>query len=160
MVATQAGVGLGRVVDVIPIAAGQGFSLKNANAVDFFCTGDGSTSVFTLTVAATFGGTYYTYSDFTPNFTPFTYYYGQTATNGTAAWFRTTMTAANAVTPGTTGTPGKTFTSAMIPLFSTQLPDGYSYVKMTNSGGAGLVTAVLHDLSVARAPANLKILGV
>jgi hypothetical protein len=156
---TIAGLGLGRVFDVIPIAAGKGFSLQNANAVDFVCTGDGSTSVFTLTVATTFAGTYRAYTYFIPYFTPFAYYYGTTATDGTAAWQRVSMTAASVITPGTTGTPGATLTTAVITLFSTEMPDGYSYVKMTNSGGAGLVTAVLHDLSVARKPANLKILG-
>ncbi len=157
--ATIAGVGLGRVLDVVPIAAGQAFSMANANAVDFVCTGDGSTSVFTLTIATSFGGTYRAFNFFTPNFTPFTYYYGNTATNGTAGWTRVTMAAAaSAVTQGA-GTPSGTYTTTVIPLFSTQLPDGYNYVKLTNSGGAGLVTAILHDLSVARKPANLQILG-
>jgi hypothetical protein len=146
--ATIAGVGLGRVLDVIPIAAGQGFSIVNANAVDFVCTG---ADTFTLTVATSFAGTYRAYNYFTPNFTPFTYWYQRADTNGTHAWTRQTQVAASAVTQGSAYT-------TVIPLFSTQLPDGYNYVKMS-VGASGLVCAVLHDLSVARTPANLQILG-
>lgn len=146
--ATIAGSGLGRVFDVVPIASGNAFTLVNANAVSFICTG---ADTFTLTVATSFGGTYRAYNYFTPNFTPFTYYYQAAATNGTAAWTRQTQAAASSVTQAGAYT-------TVIPLFATQLPDGYMYVKMTASV-AGLVTAVLHDLSVARTPANLKILG-
>lgn len=146
---TIAGLGIGRVFDVIPIASAQGFSLKNANAVTFVCTG---ADTFTLTVATSFGGTYRAFNFFTPNFTPFTYYHQRADTNGTNAWTRQTQAAASAVTQA------GAYTTA-IPLYSTQLPDGYMYVKMTASV-AGLVCAVLHDLSVARKPENLQILGV
>lgn len=147
--ATIAGVGLGRVFDVIPIASGVGFSLKNANAVSFVCTG---ADTFTLTVATTFGGTYRAYNFFTPNFTPFTFYHQRADTNGTNAWTRQTQTAASTVVQAGAYT-------TVIPLYATQLPDGYAYVKLTASV-SGLVSAYLHDLSVARKPENLQILGV
>jgi len=148
MSTTISGVGLGRVYDVIPIAAGVGFSLKNANAVDFVCTG---ADTFTLTVATSFAGTYRAYSYFTPNYTPFSYYYQRADTNGTNAWTRQTLTAASVVTQAGAYT-------TVIPLFATTLPDGYMYAKLTASA-SGLVCAVLHDLAVARTPANLTILG-
>lgn len=150
MAATIPGVGLGRVFDVVPVAASQGISMQNCNAIDFVCTESGGATTFTLTVATTFAGTYRAFNFFTPNFTPFTYYYTRTSdTAGTVAWARQTQTAASTVVSAATSD------TLVIPLFATQLPDGYSYVKLTATGGTGLVCAVLHDLAVARMPANL-----
>ena len=150
MAATIPGVGLGRVFDVVPVAASQGISMVNCNAIDYVCTESGGATTFTLTVATSFAGTYRAYNYFTPNFTPFTYYYTRTSdTAGTAAWARQTQTAASTVVSAATSD------TLVIPLFATQLPDGYQYVKLTATGGTGLVCAILHDLSVARKPDNL-----
>jgi len=154
MAATIAGLGLGRVYDVVPIAASQGISMQNCNAIDFVCTESGGATTFTLTVATTFAGTYRAYNFFTPNFTPFTVYWTRTSdTAGTVAWVRNTQTAASTVVSAATSD------TLVIPLYATQLPDGYKYVKLTATGGTGLVTAVLHDLSVARTPANMTVPG-
>ena len=49
--------GLGRVFNVVPIAAGKAVSLKAAAGVTFICTGN---DTFTITVSDTFGGSYAT----------------------------------------------------------------------------------------------------
>lgn len=134
--------GLGRVFNVVPIAAGAGLSLKNASAVTFICTGN---DTFTLTVATTFGGSYATPGNI------ITRKYTNTATNGTAAWVAATQAASNAVTI-TSGTVAFTVGQA-------QLADPAAYVKVS-VGASGLVTAVFHDLKQKRTPANLTIVGV
>lgn len=134
--------GLGRVFNVVPIAAGQGISLKNASAVTFICSGN---DTFTLTSATTFGGSYTSPGNI------ITAKYTNTATNGTGAWSaRTSQTASNAVTISSG--------LVVVTIGQAQLPDPAAYVKMS-VGSAGLVVAILHDLKVKRAPNNLPILG-
>jgi hypothetical protein len=133
--------GLGRVINVVPIAAGVGLSLRGAQGVTFICTGN---DTFTLTVASTFAGSYAT-----PGAT-ITRKYTNTATNGTAAWVAATQAGANTVT----------ISSGSVAIYvpGDSLPDGKVYVKLTASS-AGLVTAVFHDLNAQRTPANLPILS-
>jgi hypothetical protein len=133
--------GLGRVINVIPIAAGVGIALKDASAVTFFCTGN---DTFTITVADALAGSYAT-----PG-TIITRKSTNTATNGTAAWVDATQAASNAVTIAS-GTVAFTVTN-------TSLPDTKDYVKCTQSA-AGLVFAVVHDLKVKRAASNLPALS-
>jgi len=133
--------GLGRSFNIIPIAAGQGFSLKQATGVTFVCTGN---DTFTLTVASTFGGSYATPGNI------ITRIYTNTATNGTAAWVKASQAASNAVTISS-GT-------VAFEVYGIQLADPKAYVKVS-VGGSGLVTAILHDLTYQRGPANLAILG-
>jgi hypothetical protein len=134
--------GLGRAFNVIPIAAGSGFSLKGATAVTFVCTGN---DTFTLTVASTFAGSYATPGNI------ITHVYTNTATNGTATWVKTAQAASNAVTIAS-GT-------VAFEVYGIQLADPKAYVKVS-AGGSGLVMAILHDLTASRGPANLAILGV
>lgn len=133
--------GLGRVFNVIPIAAGVAVSLKRAQAVTFVCTGN---DTFTVTCADTFAGSYATPGNI------LTRKVTNTATNGTAAWAEATQTAANAVTIAS-GT-------AAIHVSGDSLPDGKAYVKCA-VGSAGLVTAIVHDLNTQRGPANLPALS-
>jgi hypothetical protein len=133
--------GLGRSFNIIPIAAGAGFSLKQATGVTFVCTGN---DTFTLTVASAFGGPYATPGNI------ITRIYTNTATNGTAAWVKATQAASNAVTI-TSGT-------VAFEVYGIQLADPKAYVKVS-VGSGGLVTAILHDLTHQRGPANLAILG-
>lgn len=133
--------GLGRSFNIIPIAAGAGFSLKGATGVTFICTG---ADTFTLTVANTFSGSYGSPGNI------ITRIYTNTATNGTAAWVKASQAASNAVT---IGSGAVAFT-----VFGIQLADPKAYVKVSASG-SGLVAAVLHDLTAQRGPANLAILG-
>lgn len=135
--------GLGRLLDVIPIAAGQGFKFRGASAVTFVCTG---ADTFTLTVANSFAGTYASPGNV------LNHYYQRADTNGTHAWTRQTLTASNAITQGNAG-----YTTAFEVLTS-YMSDPSAYLKVS-VGGSGLVTAILHDLTVQRKPANLEILG-
>lgn len=133
--------GLGNAFNAVPIAAGVGLSLVNADGVTFICTGN---DTFTLTVASTFGGSYATPGNtIVRKFT-------NTATNGTAAWVAATQSASNAVT----------ISSGAVAFFVSgdSLPDGKCYVKVTASG-SGLVTAVYTGLYSQRTPANLPILS-
>lgn len=132
---------LGREFNVIPIAAGVAVSLKQATGVTFICTGN---DTFTITVADSFAGSYATPGNI------LTRKVTNTATNGTAAWAEATQSASNAVVIAS-GT-----TSIHVPAES--LPDGKAYVKCTASS-AGLVTAIVHDLTTQRAPSNLPALS-
>lgn len=133
--------GLGREFNVVPIAAGVGLSLRDAAGISFVCTGN---DTFTITVADSFAGSYATPGNI------ITTKQTNTATNGSAAWVTASQSASNAVTIAS-GT-------VVFYVSGDALPDGKSYVKVS-AGAAGLVTAVLHDLSTARKPDNLAIVG-
>ena len=132
--------GLGRIIDVVPIAAGVGISMRDCSAITYICTG---ADTFTLTMSATFAGSYTTPGNV------FNHYYQAAATNGTAAWTKQTQSASNAVVQASAYTTAITLLSGMI-------PDPQMYAKLTASA-SGLVTAILHDLVVQRKPANLPI---
>jgi hypothetical protein len=132
---------LGRLFNAVPIAAGRGIRLDQATGVTFVCTG---ADTFTITTATGFAGSYATPGNI------ITYVYTNSATNGTAAWVRATQAASNAVV---IAGGAVAFT-----VRADALPDGKNYVKVTQSA-AGLVAAILHDLTVQRAPANLPILS-
>lgn len=131
---------LGRIIDVVPIAAGVAISMRDCSAITYFCTG---ADTFTLTMSGTFGGSY------TSPGAIINHYYQAAATNGTAAWTKQTQTASNAVVQGSAYTTCITLLSGMI-------PDPQVYAKLTASA-SGLVMAVLHDLEYQRKPANLPI---
>jgi hypothetical protein len=131
--------GLGRLFNVVPIAAGRGLALNKASAVTFVCTGN---DTFTITVAAGFAGSYATPGNI------ITRVYTNTATNGSAAWVKATQAAANTVVIASG--------SVAFTVFGSQLPDPKNYVKVSVAA-SGLVMAILHDLTVQRAPANLAI---
>lgn len=133
--------GLGRVFNVVPIAAGQGISMKGCSAITFVCTGN---DTFTLTVANTFGGSYATPGNI------ITRKHTNTSTANTAAWVDATQSAANTVVISSG--------SVVFTVGQAQLPDPAAYLKVTQSS-AGLVCAILHDLKVKRVPANLPIVG-
>jgi hypothetical protein len=135
-------VGLGRVFDVIPIAAGVIFKFRNASAVSFVCT---AADTFTVTVGSSHG------TAATSPGNIFTYYYQRADTTGANAWTKQTQAASNAVTQAGAYT-------TLITLFTSQVADPYYYVKCA-AAASGLVTAVLHDLDVQRAPANLETLN-
>lgn len=133
--------GLGRVFNVIPIAAGVAVNLKRGQAVSFIVTGN---DTFTVTCADTFAGSYASPGNI------LTRKVTNTATNGTAAWAEATQAASNAVVIASG--------AASIHVSGDSLPDGKQFVKCS-VGGAGLVTAILHDLTEMRAPANLPALS-
>lgn len=131
---------LGRVTNVIPIAAAKAFAMRAASGVMFVCTGN---DTFTLNKASSFAGSYTALAVITR-------YYTSTATDGTAAWVANTQAAASTVvqTSGTT----------VFHVLTSQLSDPSDYLKVT-VGASGLVAAYLYDLTVQRAPANLAIIG-
>lgn len=133
--------GLGRVFNVVPIAAGAALSMRDCGGITFVCTGN---DTFTLTCSDSFGGSYATPGNtLTKKIT-------NTATNGTAAWATASQSAANAVT----------ISSGTVAFYVSgdSLPDGKAYVKVS-AGASGLVTAVMHDLTVQRKADNLAIVG-
>ncbi len=134
--------GIGRLVDVIPIAAGQGFKFRGASAVLFVCTG---ADTFTITAASTFAGSYATPGNI------INHYYQRTTTNGTVAWTKQTQALSNAVVQASAYTTAFEVLTSMI-------ADPQAYLKVS-VGASGLVTAILHDLVVQRKPANLEILS-
>jgi hypothetical protein len=134
--------GLGRLVDVIPIAAGQAFKFRNASAVLFVCT---AADTFTITVAPSYAGSYVSPGGI------ISHYYQRADTNGTHAWTRQPQAAADNVVQASAYTTGFEVLTSMV-------SDPNDYIKVS-VGGSGLVTAILHDLTVQRHPASLEILG-
>lgn len=132
---------LGRLNNIVPIAAGAGLSLKGASNVTFICTGN---DTFTLTVADAFAGSYATPGNIIVR--KFT----NTSTNGTAKWVKATQTASNAVTIASG--------AVAFSVDGNSLPDTKTYVKVS-VGGSGLVFAVFGDLVIQRSPDLLAAIG-
>lgn len=135
---------LGRLINVVPIAAGRGISLKGATAITFVTTGS---DTFTLTTATSFAGSY---TAGIATLVGVVNVYKSSATNGTAVWAKdNTLISTNTIVSGGAITTCFTVNAA-------SLPDLASYVKLS-AAGSGLVTAILHDLTYQRAPLNLAI---
>src|SRR5258707_12350247 len=90
--------GLGRIYNVVPIAAGVGISLKHCSGITFVCTNSAINAVFTVTVAPTFAGTYVAP---TSSGGIFSHYYQPTSPNGSTGFPKVAQTTANAVTQAT-----------------------------------------------------------
>jgi hypothetical protein len=133
--------GLGRVFNVVPVAAGQGISMKDCSAVTFICSG---ADTFTLTVASTFAGSYATPGNI------LTRKYTNPQTNGTGVWTRATQAAANTVVSASG--------QVAITVGQAQLADPAAYLKVSVAA-SGTVIAILHDLKVKRGPENLQAVG-
>jgi hypothetical protein len=143
--------GLGRLFNVVPVCtAGGAINMQGCSAVTFVITG--ATAVPTLTISNAYAGSYNA-----TGFNPITRVYWTTATTGTAAWSKATITAAATFTLGTTAGL-TTATAAVFTVFGSQLTAGYEYIKCTVTG-SGIGAAILHDLTVQRTPANLAVLG-
>jgi hypothetical protein len=129
--------GLGRVVNVVPIAATTLISMKDCAGITFVCTG---ADTFTLNSAATYNGS-------TSTLATITNYYTNTATNGSAEWVAASQAAADAVT----------IASGSVSFYvdASDLPAAAEYVEIT-IGASGKITAILHDLLVQRTPPNLR----
>lgn len=134
--------GLGRVINVMPIATTRAINLRRAAGITFVCTG---ADTFTLTVAPSFAGAYVTPGAIIDH------YYQAVGTTGTTAWTRVAQTAADNVVQGGANT-------TVIEVSANSLPDTYVYIKCTASA-AGLVMAITHDLEVQRKPINLAIMS-
>src|SRR5260370_36905434 len=90
--------GLGRIYNVVPIAAGVGISLKHCSGITFVCTNSAINAVFTVTVAPTFAGTYVAP---TSSGGIISHYYQSTSPNRSTGVTKESQKAANAVTPAT-----------------------------------------------------------
>jgi hypothetical protein len=132
--------GLGRLFNVVPIAAGKKISMKDCQGITFVCTGD---DTFTLHNMSAYNGTGATLATITG-------YYTNTATDGSAEWVAATQSAADSVA----------IASGSVSFYvdSGDLASGDDWVEVT-VGSGGLVTAILHDLLVQRAPANLRVVS-
>lgn len=146
--------GLGREINVVPIAAGRGLRLDLASAVTFVTT---ASDTFTITAAPSFAGSY---TAITPSGTTLADHgvnvYKSSATNGSAAWVKDN-TLIQASPNGHTIVSGGAIATCFC-IGADILPDGQRYVKVS-VGGSGLVTAIFHDLQVQRTPPNLAILS-
>jgi hypothetical protein len=157
---------LGRNANVIPVASGQPFKMRDASSALIVMTGTSATSIL-IQEQSGFAGSPVSL------FAIKNIYYS-TATNGTAAWGKLTYV------PGVTvagiyltGLPAATFllsalntavggTNTMIAftIFSSELSDPYNYIVPTMGGSGGITCSViLSDLTVQRGPANLPILS-
>jgi hypothetical protein len=149
---------LGRLINVAPIAAGQGISLKTCTGITFVCTGN---DTFTLTVSTSFGGSYVTPPTTAIGGGLIRVKYTNTATNGTGAWTQTKLTSGSYVNAVTISSGTVVFAVYPVDLAPSTSGGGgtnYTYI-MCSVGSAGLVAAVPHDLTEQRSPQNLPILG-
>lgn len=134
--------GLGRVFNIVPVAAGASISLKDAQGVTFVCYG--ANEVFTLKSQPTAGGS-------ATNLAIITRYQDNATATGGNKWTEQTQAAAATITPGASH-------AVAFYVDAGDLPAGADYVEVTHTS-AGLVIAVVHDLAVQRDAANLAALS-
>ncbi len=149
---------LGRVCNVIPIASGVPFRMRDASSAMIVVTG--ATAVITMTQAAGFAGTPAT-------FLCIKNVYGSTSSTGTAAWFKgitwnipvqqTTPAALATYTHGTTAGLTTAVMTAFT-IYTSELSDPQNYVIATATG-SGLCSVITGDMVHQRTPANLAILS-
>lgn len=139
--------GLGRVFNVVPVAAGLYISMKECSAISFVCTGGSGGSVFNFAEAQDSAGT-----GLQDVGAVITRYYTTTDTDGSVAWTKVTQAAADETGSVASGTV------AVVDILCSQLDTGYDYVSCTGTN-SGTVIAILHDLTVQRTPANLSLPG-
>lgn len=151
MPTTQAAQGLGRVFDTIGDASGNMISIKNANAVSFISKSSGSNTL-TVVGAKTFGGSTTAWQP-SNGFGQVGFYYENSSAVGAAHWVKTTASWTNNVL--TLGSSGKL---DVVTLYVTEAADLFDYIQVT-AAAASYTIAVVHDLAVARTPANLPLLG-
>lgn len=154
MPTTQAAQGLGRVFDTVYTPLAHPIHLAGANAISLIikCSSTTTTSI-TVQAQKTFSGSATDWS--TANgFGQPTTWYQNTKNDGTAGWTKQTASWSTAtLTVGATS--GYT---SVVTFFATQFADGYQYFLLETATNC-VAFAVIHDLSVARTPANLAILG-
>lgn len=140
---------LGRLINAAPAADGVYINVSNAAAIGFLGYLAGAAGdTYTVVEATDSAGTG------AQNLVKVSQYY-TCAGAGATAWVKNTQAAAATVT--TTAVAAQN--TCYFTIQESQLSDGYSYVKVTSTG-AGLVTALPHDLKVQRTPANLPAVGV
>lgn len=140
---------LGRLDNAILQADGVYINMKDGAGVQFLCyLAAAAGDTYTLTEAKTAAG------GSAQVLATITQYYTNTG-DGTDAWTKRTQAAASTVVTAAAATQN----GMVVEVDGAELSAGYKYLKLTSTG-AGRVTAVLRDLTVGRAPANLPALGV
>jgi hypothetical protein len=141
---------LGRLCNVIPIAAGKPFKMRGASVAMVVVTGAAAQP--TLNQRSTFGG-----SD--TALAAIRTVYWTTATDGTVAWSKLIISpAVSTYTHGTTAGL-TTATCSVFHVFTSELTDPSQYLNVVSTAGPALVSVYLGDLTVQRGPANLEVLG-
>lgn len=134
---------LGRLINPVAIGDNVYVSLKQAGGVTFLCyLAAAAGDTYTLTEAKDAAGTG------AQVLATINRYYVSNGVGG--VW--TKKTQANGSTVVTLAVTGEN--GMVLEIEGTELSDGYKYVKLASTG-AGLVTPILRDLVVQRAPANL-----
>lgn len=141
---------LGRLVNLIPIAAGKPFKMRGASGVLVAVTGAAAQP--TLNERSSFGG-----GD--TALAVIRNVYWSTATDGTAAWNKLTITPnVSTYTHGTT-TGLTTAALTVFHVYTSMLSDPFNYLNVVNTAGSALIQVYPYDLVTQRAPANLEIMG-
>lgn len=138
--------GLGRLFDVVTVAAGQSVSLKQAAGVTFFCSAAAGSTSFTVNSQPSAGGS-------ATALTAVTRVYTRTAHTGTVAWTDSGDITAESNVPVANGS------EAAFYIDGADLPAGSPYVEVVVTG-TGTVLAVLHDLEQQVNPKYLIVPGV
>jgi hypothetical protein len=145
---------LGRLVNVIPVAAGKPFKMRGASGVMVVVTG--TNAVVTVKEDSSFGGAFATTLAAIKNI------YWTTASDGTAAWNKLSLGASpvGTYTHGSAGPPSLlTATVTAFHVFTSELSDPNDYLSITVTGTTPTCTVIPYDLVHQRGPANLEILG-
>lgn len=140
---------LGREFNYRHLADGGYIRLDDADAVSFLCYLTGAAGdTYTLQEAKDAAGTG------AQNLAKIDHFYTSTG-DGSDAWVKRTQAAAATMVTAAAANQN----AACVSVSANSLSDGYKYLKLTSTG-AGLVTALQHDLNVQRAPEILPAVGV
>jgi hypothetical protein len=134
---------LGRLINIIPTADGVFVNLKNASGVTFIGVKSGGDTYTVQSSTTATGGA---------DLAVVTKWYENANADGSTVWTKHADQAAAAAVVSTAAV-------VAIEISANSLPDTHKYVKCTSTS-TGLVYAIVHDLTVQRAPANLPALGV
>jgi len=133
--------GLGRLFDVVTVAAGQSISLKQAAGVTFVCSAAAASTSFTVNSQPSAGGSATACAAVTRVYT-------RSAHTGTVAWSDSGDITAESNVPVANGSEAAFYVDAA------DLPAGSPYVEVVVTG-TGTVIAILHDLAQQENPKYL-----
>jgi len=143
--------GLGNLFNVVPLASGKHVSLANATGITFICYEDAGAQSITVKESLAGSGE--------QALGVLTHYYASNGIGG--VWTRETSDANGALSDASSMVKKDTtaFDCAVFYIASEQLSEGFDSVEVTIDG-AGICTAIVHDLNIMRTPANLTAAAV
>lgn len=143
--------GLGRLFNVVPVATGKHVSLANASGVTFVCYEDGGAQAIAFKESLAGSGE--------QALAAVNVLYAGNGVGG--VWTRETTDASGALSNSSSLVKKDTtaFDCAVIYIAAEQLSEGFDSVECTIDG-SGICFAIVHDLNVQRAPANLPAAAV